>query len=77
MLPELTEQEATGEIAQIYQDIRTLYAVSYVSSLQRHLATRPGWLEWAWAAIKPVFANGLAQTTACNDCVLPRTRPPY
>jgi len=64
MLPELTEQEATGEIAQIYQDIRTLCAVPYVSSLQRHLATRPGWLEWAWAAIKPVFVNGLAQTTA-------------
>src|SRR5688572_25545455 len=64
MLPELTEQEATGHIAQIYHDIRTLCAVPYVSSLQRHLATRPGWLEWTWAAIKPVFANGLAQTTA-------------
>jgi hypothetical protein len=64
MLPELTEQEATGHIAQIYHEIRTLCAVPYVSSLQRHLATRPGWLEWTWAAIKPVFANGLAQTTA-------------
>ena len=64
MLPELTEQEASGEIAQIYQEIRTLCAVPYVSSLQRHLATRPGWLEWAWAAVKPAFETGLAQTTA-------------
>lgn len=64
MLPELPEQEATGDIAQIYHAIRTLCAVPYVSSLQRYLATRPGWLEWTWAAIKPVFANGLAQTTA-------------
>jgi hypothetical protein len=38
MLPELTEQEATGHIAQIYQEMRTLCAVPYVSSLQRHLA---------------------------------------
>lgn len=64
MLPELTEQEATGDIAQIYRDLRTLCAVPYVSSLQRHLATRPGWLEWAWASVKPAFTSGLAQTTA-------------
>lgn len=34
MLPELTEQEATGHIAQIYHEIRTLCAVPDVSSLQ-------------------------------------------
>src|SRR5207244_2648391 len=28
------------------------------------LATRPGWLEWTWAALRPVFANGHAQTAA-------------
>jgi hypothetical protein len=38
----------------------------HVSSMQRHLATRPGWLEWAWAALRPVFADGAAQTTACR-----------
>jgi hypothetical protein len=64
MLPELAEHQATGTIAQIYDDIRILCAVPYVSSLQRHLATRPGWLEWAWAAMSPVFADGSAQTTA-------------
>jgi hypothetical protein len=64
MLPELSEHQATGDIARIYADIRTLCAVPYVSSMQRHLATRPGWLEWAWAAVRPVFADGSAQTTA-------------
>jgi hypothetical protein len=34
MLPELTEQEATGHIAQIYHEIRMLGAVPDVSSLQ-------------------------------------------
>ena len=45
MLAELRESDATGEIAGIYEQIRRLWAVPYVSSLQRHLATRPGWLE--------------------------------
>ena len=36
----------------------------YVSSLQRHLATRAGWLEWAWAAVRPLFADGRAQEAA-------------
>ncbi len=64
MLPELAEQHATGEIARIYGEIRALCAVPYVSSLQRHLATRPGWLEWAWALVRPVFVDGSAQTRA-------------
>lgn len=58
MLTELTEQDATGEIARIYGEIRETCAVPYVSSLQRHLATRSGWLEWTWAAIHPAFLDG-------------------
>ena len=42
MLAELAEDAAKGEIAGIYGEIRRLWAVPYVSSLQRHLATRPG-----------------------------------
>ena len=51
MLAELREADATGEIAAIYAEIRRLWAVPYVSSLQRHLATLPGWLEWSWAML--------------------------
>lgn len=64
MLAELSEQDATGEVARIYVEIRELCAVPYVSSLQRHLATRPGWLEWAWALVRPAFVDGSAQTRA-------------
>lgn len=64
MLAELSEQNATGEIARIYAEIRELCAVPYVSSLQRHLATRTGWLEWAWAIVRPAFVDGSAQTQA-------------
>jgi hypothetical protein len=64
MLAELHEREATGEIAAIYEEIRRLSAVPYVSSMQRHLATRPGWLEWVWAAVRPAFVSGRAQAAA-------------
>lgn len=61
MLPELVEADARGDAARIYGEIRHFCAVPYVSSLQRHLATRPGWLEWTWTAIRPAFASGEAQ----------------
>jgi hypothetical protein len=64
MLAELSEADATGDVANIYAEIRQTCAVPYVSSLQRHLATRPGWLEWAWHAIRPAFINGWAQEAA-------------
>lgn len=64
MLAELNEQDATGEIAQIYAEIRETCAVPYVSTLQRHMATRPGWLEWTWAAARPAFLDGSAPAAA-------------
>lgn len=78
MLAELAERDAAGEIAAIYAEIRRLWAVPYVSSLQRHLAARPGWLEWVWAALHPVFADGRAQTAAWQAVALvdvPRLAP--
>lgn len=64
MLPELPESVADGEIAAIYEELKTLCAIPYVSSMQRHLATRPGWLEWAWAAVAPAFRSHVAQSAA-------------
>ena len=64
MLAELQERDATGAVAGIYAEIRRLWAVPYVSSLQRHLATRPGWLEWTWESLAPAFTSGRAQAAA-------------
>ena len=78
MLAELRERDATGEIAEIYAEIRRLWAVPYVSSLQRHLATRPGWLPWTWAALGPAFTRGIAQGAAwraANGLVVPPLTP--
>lgn len=78
MLAELAERDAAGAIAGIYAEIRRLWGVPYVSSLQRHLATRPGWLEWAWTALAPVFTSGVAQTAgwrAAERLALPGLPP--
>jgi hypothetical protein len=78
MLAELREADATGEIAGIYDQIRRFWAVPYVSSLQRHLATRRGWLEWTWAALGPAFTSGIAQAAAwraADGLAVPRLAP--
>ncbi len=75
MLPELAESQATGRIAAIYADIRRFSGVPYVSSLQRYLATLPGVLEWAWAALGPAMVSGVIPETgwrlASDVCVRP------
>ena len=61
---ELAEDAAEGEIADIYAEMRHAYGVPYVSSLQRHLATFPGVLQFAWAIFRPGFLCGLIPETA-------------
>ncbi len=63
MLPELHESQATGRIAEIYDEIRRFSGVPYVSSLQRYLATLPGVLEWAWSALRPAMVSGVIPET--------------
>lgn len=74
-LTELSEADATGKIADIYREIRHYCAVPYVSSMQRHLATRPGVLEWAWAAIRPAFVDGTISETAWQLARAPDVPP--
>jgi len=63
LLAELPEDRATGVVAAIYDDIRRCSGVPYVSSLQRYLATMPGVLEWAWAALQPAMRSGAIPQT--------------
>jgi hypothetical protein len=62
-LREITESEASGAIASIYDEIREAYAAPYVSSLFRHLATYPDLLEWIWEVARPAFKSGMMQHT--------------
>ena len=75
---ELPEHQATGRIAEIYDEIRVYGAVPYVSLLQRQLATIPGCLEWVWEAVRPSFVDGRLPLTAwgaVGDLDLPAIAP--
>ena len=61
---EVAEAEAMGEVALVYEEIRRTYAVPYVSSLFRHLATYPGLLPWAWRILRPALISGAVQHLA-------------
>lgn len=61
---EISEAEAAGETAAVYDEIRRTYATPYVSSLFRHLAAWPGLLPWAWRALRPALLSGAAQQLA-------------
>ncbi len=55
---ELPEAEATGRIAEIYDEIRAALGAPMVNLVYRHMATVPGCLDWAWATLRPCFASG-------------------
>ncbi len=62
----ITEADATGEIADIYGDIRRIYRVSVVNLVWRHLATFPGALPWAWTTIRPFYLDGTIRREAAG-----------
>lgn len=61
MAGEISEDQATGEIAEIFAELKVLCGVPYVSAIHRYLAAKPGFLEWAWAVVAPAFRDGRAQ----------------
>ena len=58
-LPAITEAAATGGIADLFSDIRETVDVRVVNLVWRHLATMEGALPWAWAAVKPLYLEGI------------------
>jgi len=75
MAGEISETEATGEIATIFAELRTLWGVPYVSAIHRTLAAKPGFLEWAWEAVAPAFRDGSGQEAAWR-CAAGLSVPP-
>ncbi len=51
----ILESEATGQVAEIYADIRQVLGTSIVNLIWRNLATIPGALEWTWVTTKPLY----------------------
>src|SRR5258707_6582907 len=68
------EEDAAGEIAKIFADIRRVLGTSVVNLIWRNLATMPGALEWTWATVRPLYlgdaprhAEAVRRTIALPD----------
>jgi hypothetical protein len=57
--PAIAEAAARSETAELFTDIRATVGVRVVNLVWRHLATMEGALPWAWAAVKPLYQQGL------------------
>ena len=55
---EILETEATGRVAEIYDDIRQTLDMSMVNTIWRSLALKEEVLEWVWSSLKPIYQNG-------------------
>jgi len=62
--PAVVEASATGEIADLFADIRATVGVRVVNLVWRHLATIEGALPWAWSAVKPLYLAGMPDEAA-------------
>jgi hypothetical protein len=59
-VPSVLETAATGEIAEVYSDIRRTLGTSVVNLVWRNLATIQGALPWAWSAVRPLYLGAAA-----------------
>ncbi len=74
-VPSVLETAATGEIADIYSDIRKTLGTSVVNLIWRNLATIPDALLWTWSTVRPLYlgpaaahAEACAVRCACRRC---------
>lgn len=68
-VPSVAEADATGDIAELYADIRTTLGMSFVNLIWRNIASIPDGLRWTWETMKPLYVNGAvyAQADALRD----------
>lgn len=51
----VAEEEATGKVKEIYEDIRTTLGVDFVPNLYKVMAPKPEFLEANWSKSKAVM----------------------
>ena len=53
----VSEQEATGRVREIYQEIMTQLGIDFVPNLYKVMASKPGYLEANWIKTKAVMVE--------------------
>ena len=53
----IAEDEATGRVKEIYQEIQSRLGIDFVPNLYKVMAPNPGYLEANWTKVKAVMAE--------------------
>ena len=53
----IPEDEATGKVREIYEDIKQTLGIGFVPNLYRVMAVKPGYLEANWNKVKSVMVQ--------------------
>lgn len=61
---EVSEADATDEVATIYADIRETMAMPFVNLIWRRLALSPEGLRWTWDTMKQLYLDGAVYSEA-------------
>jgi alkylhydroperoxidase/carboxymuconolactone decarboxylase family protein YurZ len=51
----ITEEEATGTVKEIYEDIRETLGIDFVPNMYKAMAPKPGYLDATWSKVKAVM----------------------
>jgi uncharacterized peroxidase-related enzyme len=53
----VAEDEATGKVKAIYQEIKSELGIDFVPNLYRAMASKPDYLEANWRRVKAIMAS--------------------
>ena len=53
----ITEEEATGKVKDIYDDIKSQLGIDFVPNMYKVMASKPDYLEINWNKIKTVMSS--------------------
>ncbi len=53
----IAEEQATGKVKEIYDDIKVTLGIDFVPNLYRVMAVKPGYLEANWNKVKAVMVQ--------------------
>lgn len=51
----IPEEEATGKVKEIYEEIKFQFGIDFVPNLYKVMASKPGYLEANWNKVKTVM----------------------
>ncbi len=53
----VSEEEATGRVKEVYEEIKAQLGINFVPNLYKVMASKPGYLEANWNKVKTVMVE--------------------